>query len=481
MGIFITVDGSGISGMSFGQVLAWYQDQYRSIYGQDIYIEPDSQDGQWIGIQALAVKDLIDAAIAVYNDFSPATAQGAGLSSVVKVNGIRKHIATNSSVVVTLVGQAGTVITNGQVRDNQNLGSVWQLPATVTIPVSGQIDVTAISTVAGAVSVGPGEITEIVTPFPGWQTVTNALAAVPGAPVETDAQLRTRQSRSVGQPSITSLGGIVGAVGDLLGVVRVVGYQNETNIDNPVTGLPARSIAIVVQGGNVVTVAQTIALKKPPGVPTYGTTNEMILDASGVPNSIQLSFEVPVTLKTLVFLRPLTGYVTSTTDLIRTAISSFISGLDIGEPSYLGRLFSPANLEGDEAQGATGLNATQLNTISSTYHVTPLALAQARSDMIVTDGPHGTGSTSMALARTVDFHIGDVIYIVLADLSYFRTIVTGVTGLTVTFSPGVPGGGTINNGALVYLIDDVAANFNEGFLAATTDVVAINANNNTLL
>jgi hypothetical protein len=95
MGIFITVDGSGISGMSFGQVLAWYQDQYRSIYGQDIYIEPDSQDGQWIGIQALAVKDLIDSAIAVYNDFSPATAQGAGLSSVVKVNGIRKHISNS--------------------------------------------------------------------------------------------------------------------------------------------------------------------------------------------------------------------------------------------------------------------------------------------------------------------------------------------------------------------------------------------------
>jgi uncharacterized phage protein gp47/JayE len=481
MGIFVTVDGAGISGMTFGQVLAWYQDQYRATYGQDIYIEPDSQDGQWLGIQALATKDLIDTAIAVYNDFSPATAQGAGLSSVVKVNGIHRNIATPSSAVVTLVGQAGTVIVNGAVRDNQNRGTIWALPPNVTIPVSGQIDVTATATVAGAVTAGPGELTEIATPFPGWQTSTNAIAAVPGAPVETDAQLRRRQSRSVGQPSQTTLAGIVGAVGDLLGVVRVVGYQNETNIDNPVTGLPARSIAIVAQGGNVVTIAQTIALKKPPGTPTYGTTTEVSLDASGVPSTIQLSFEVPVTLKTLVFVRPLAGYVTSTTDLLRTAISSFISGLDIGEPSYLGRLFSPANLEGDEAQAATGLNATQLNTISATYHVTPLALAQARSDMAVTDGPHGTGATSMNLTRASDFHIGDVIYLAMADLSYFRTIVTGVTGLTVSFSPGIPGGGTLNNGALVYLIDDVAASFNEGFLAATTDVTIINANNNTLL
>lgn len=52
----------------------------------------------------------------VYNAFSPSTAQGAGLSSVVKINGIRRKTASYSTVDLRIVGQVGTIVTGRQGR-----------------------------------------------------------------------------------------------------------------------------------------------------------------------------------------------------------------------------------------------------------------------------------------------------------------------------------------------------------------------------
>jgi uncharacterized phage protein gp47/JayE len=50
-------------------VFAYLQDQYRSIYGADTYLEPDSQDGQMIGVFAKAISDVNSVVIATYRSF----------------------------------------------------------------------------------------------------------------------------------------------------------------------------------------------------------------------------------------------------------------------------------------------------------------------------------------------------------------------------------------------------------------------------
>jgi uncharacterized phage protein gp47/JayE len=169
MTLLAVIDQFGVSAPSYDEILTSLQNSYRSIYGADIYIEPDSQDAQFLAILAILLKDKNDSTIAVYNAFSPSTAQGVGLSSVVKINGIRRLVPTFSSAVVTLVGSAGTVINGGVVGDTI-AGSMWNLPATVVIPLSGEIDVTAVCITAGAILAGPNTITRIMTPTPGWQT-----------------------------------------------------------------------------------------------------------------------------------------------------------------------------------------------------------------------------------------------------------------------------------------------------------------------
>ena len=207
------VTAAGISAPSFPDILESLQTSFKLIFGSDAYVDPDSQDGQWIAIIAAAINDSNATAIAVYNSFSPSTAQGVGLSIVVKINGLARHVPTNSTADVTLVGVFGTTIINGKVGDG--LGNRWSLPASVTIPSGGSIIVTATCDTVGAVSAPAASIVNILTPTLGWQTVTNVNPATVGAPVESDAALRLRQSVSTALTAETPLKAILGAVASL--------------------------------------------------------------------------------------------------------------------------------------------------------------------------------------------------------------------------------------------------------------------------
>lgn len=362
------IDQNGINTPSFAEMLAAIQSAYTGIFGADAYIDPDSQDGQLLAIFTKAMSDVNDAAVACYNSYSPSTAIGAGLSSVVKINGIQRKIPSNSSAIVRIVGIAGTTISNGLVEDL--VGNRWSLPNSVVVPIEGEIQVTAICLTLGAVVADIGTINKIGTPVPGWQTVSNdTSAAVPGAPIENDAQLRRRQTVSVAIPSLTALDGIVGAVWALPGAVRCKGYENQEDYQDPVNGLPPHSIAIVVQGGDVTAICQTIARKKTPGSQTTGDVAQQIIDPIGIPNLVRYwqLIQVPLTIE--ITVQPLIGFVASTANLIQGAIQLFVDRYDIGETSYHNRLFSPANLAGDAATDFAGLTQLQLDKISDTYNV----------------------------------------------------------------------------------------------------------------
>ncbi|MDI8465240.1 baseplate J/gp47 family protein, partial [Salmonella enterica subsp. enterica serovar Lubbock] len=201
LGLSATVTAEGISAPDYQTILDTLTSYFQQIYGSDAYLEPDSKDGQMVALVALAIHDANNTAIAVYNCFSPATGYGAALTSNVKINGIARKGATNSTVDLLFTGTAGTIITNGTVKDTNNV--IWRLPDSVVIGVDGTVTATAICSKGGAVAAPAGTITTINTPTRGWTSVTNPAAATVGAPAETDAELRIRQGQSVAIPSIT--------------------------------------------------------------------------------------------------------------------------------------------------------------------------------------------------------------------------------------------------------------------------------------
>ena len=347
---------NGVVFPDYPTVLEQLKAEYRTIYGEDTYLEADSQDGQWIAVMALAMFDTMQVAAAVYNSFSPLTAQSDALSRNVKINGIRRLSPSFSTADLRIIGQAGSIITNGQAEDT--LGQKWNLPASVTIPVGGEITVTATAAQIGAISAAANTITKIATPTIGWQSVTNLAAATEGDPVESDAQLRRRQTNSTMIPSQTVMEGIVGAVASLEGVSRYRGYENDTATTNA-DGIPAHSISVVVEGGDTTQIADAIANKKPAGTGTYGTTSVTVYDQYNIPNVIKFYRPTVATIGVEVSLTARAGYLSTTAALIQAAVANYIEGLEIGDDVFITKLFVPANLLNDPALADT-FNVTQI-------------------------------------------------------------------------------------------------------------------------
>ncbi|HBV5299456.1 TPA: baseplate J/gp47 family protein [Klebsiella oxytoca] len=332
---------SCISAPDYQTVLDTITGYFQQIYGSDAYLEPDSKDGQMVALVALAIHDANNAAISVYRSFSPATALGDALTSNVKINGITRRAATNSTVDLLLTGTVGTTITNGSVRDTNSV--VWNLPATVVIGSGGTVVATATCANSGAVAAVAGSVDGINTPTRGWASVTNPLAATVGVAAETDAELRVRQSQSVALASLTPFDAVDGAIANVEGVTRHKLFENDTEATDS-NGLPPHSISAIVEGGDALEIAHTIRSTKGQGVSTYGTTAIMVTDKYGNPYIIRFSRPVDVPVYVSITLKALTGYSSEVGDEIKAAVAAYINSLAIGDSVLLSRVYSPANL-----------------------------------------------------------------------------------------------------------------------------------------
>lgn len=346
----VFIDATGYHYSDYPSFLAWIQSQYHGIYGADVYLESDSQDGQFLAILAQAFYDTAAIGASCYNSFSPIGAQGTGLSRVVKINGLTRINSTNSTVDVTIIGTAGTVITNGIVQDV--LSQQWLVPSPTTIPSGGTIDVTLTAVLPGAVQAQASTVNTIFTPTRGWQSVNNTAAATPGTGLESDAALRTRQSESTANPSVTVFDGTIGGVANLAGVTAVVGYENDTNATDG-NSLPPHSIEIVVQGGDDMAICQEIALHKTPGTQTVGNTQETVFDSRGMPLIIYFQRPIDVVITVVLTISTNSAWSTDYEDLITQSLADTINAIGIGGTNgevLISRMYAPAYLNG-EIQG----------------------------------------------------------------------------------------------------------------------------------
>lgn len=357
MSLIAIISAAGIAAPSYAEIYSELQTMFRNIYGNDAYLDPDSQDGQLLAVFAQALHDANQTAVDAYNSFSPASAIGAALSNNVAINGIHRRVPTKSQVLVELVGQANSVIANGLVSSND--GTKWALPELVVIGLSGVVVVTAEALDFGDIKAAAGTITNIVTPAKGWQSVINRVAAVPGAPAETDGDLRVRQRLSTANPSQGIMKSIAGSVASVPGVLRSRVYENDTGYPNEY-GHPPHSITAVALGGDAQAIAQAIYQRKTPGAYTNGTTEVEIADLDN-PVTIRFYFAEQVPVRVAIDAKALNGFVSTTTPRIQQAVADYINNLGIGRKVDQGRLFLPAQFYGQDATTPTfEINAVRI-------------------------------------------------------------------------------------------------------------------------
>lgn len=341
------IDGTGMHIPLYQDILSELISNMQQIFGSDIYIDQDSQDYQQIAIFARVIYDSFNLALLAYNNRTPKDAIGIGLDNMVALAGIQRKPATASTVVLTITGDDGTVIKNGEAADAN--GNYWELPDEVTIPSNGTIDVTATSKKKGSVAALPNTITRVITPVYGWLSVTNKQASSSGIDVETDYELRGRYSLSILGPSSSIFESLQESLTAIPGVTRVRGYENDTSATSTGTeppnvpaGIPPHTVSFVVEGGDDIDVATELYLKKTPGCGTFGTTNVKLQSVTG--NVFTINFYRPTytNLKVKITIRELDGYTPDYVTKMKEAVSKYITDMAIAETAYNSVLISVA-------------------------------------------------------------------------------------------------------------------------------------------
>ena len=359
------VGTSGLVINSYQQILNYIVSGFQSIFGLNVYLGNDSADFQMLSILALLASDGNNLALLVYNQSSPTTAVGGGLSLVVALNGLQRLVPTFSSCLVTFSGTAGTVV-NGGVVQNAVTGDLWNLPPATTIGSGGTVTVTAQAQQIGAVNALANQLTIINSGLTaGWTSVTNG-SNVPtlGTPVEADAALRTRQAVSTELPSITISAGTIAAIlatpgvtginnSPVLGSNGTPSYENFTGGTDS-WGNPAHSVTFVVAGGTNLAVATAIYNNRGLGVLMNGdisgspTSNTVTVDVTD-PNSgivTPVSFLRPATIPIYVSVNahPVAGGTLSSAQIaaIQAAVAAYLNTLGIGEVVSYGEVIAAA-------------------------------------------------------------------------------------------------------------------------------------------
>ena len=201
------------------------------------------------GIVGLGLAEVGEAGVRIAGALNVDSAEGTLLDVLGSPLDVRRLGATHSRVVATLTGVGGTVVPR-LTRAKTAADDEFETTAAVTLPNSGGVDVVMQAVEPGAVQAAAGALDRVVTGVPGWETVTNAAAAVPGRPRQVDSVYRRLYRERTAHSSNGPIPGLKGALVEA-GAERNVVVHNKTNTAavRQMWTVPPHSIFAVVQGG----------------------------------------------------------------------------------------------------------------------------------------------------------------------------------------------------------------------------------------
>lgn len=190
----------------------------------------------------------------------------------------------------------------------------------------------------GAITPAIGDLTDIVTTFAGWDSVSNNVSANTGRLAESDTALRQRWNNSLYARSVGMTDSIASALMTLNGVTSAYVYENDQDTTDA-DGRPPHSIEAVVNGGESDEIALTIWQKKSAGIDTYGSQSVSINDSQGFPHTINFNrpLVVPIYLNISVTEYPEEALPPNAQAMITQAVLDYGATLTVGNDVILQR------------------------------------------------------------------------------------------------------------------------------------------------
>lgn len=334
------LSSTGFEKPSFAEIQASVEADLKASLGTSINLLSTSVFAAIVRTMSERYDDLWQAALDLYNGLDPDTAQGVLLGYLVALQGLTKNAATKSTVTLTVDLDATTTLTVGRLVSNPTTGVQFITTAEVTSTTAGSYSVAAEATVTGPVAALAGSLTQIDTPVTGWNSVTNALDAVAGSDVESDAALRLRRVEALAAPGSGTPEGARSDLAALSGVSSVSILENTTGTTDG-NGLPPYSFeAILDEDGSLTDdqLAQAIYdTSKPLGTPTHGTDSGTATDTEGNTHTINFTKVADVNAYVDVTFTTNDDYPVDGDTQVAAAIAAFV--LDAGQTLFASKIY----------------------------------------------------------------------------------------------------------------------------------------------
>lgn len=264
--------------------------QFKSIYGEDINIEQNSPDGQWINILAQQKKDTLDLVTQIYNNLDVDRAIGIPQQILYKLNGLTiksftySYCYVNVTVTepVTLQGLDDNIDNAdgvGYTVTDTN-GNRWILAETQNLSNAGTYLLNFRAADLGRVVSLPNTITVMETILKGVSGVNNPAGNyIIGETGESDSEFRTRRNKTMAVASQGFDESIQSQLLNLDNVTQARVYDNRTGatVDN----IPAHTVWVIVEGGESEEIGRIIYNNIPPGIPMKGSQTVNVVKSNG--------------------------------------------------------------------------------------------------------------------------------------------------------------------------------------------------------
>lgn len=281
------LDENGLQLYTQEELVTLFETEFKNIYGNDVNLDSDSPDGQWINIMVQVMLDYGDLLLQVYNSFDPDNAIGRTLDRRVSFNGVQRQGGTFSRTDITVTVSQKVTLYGLDQEDNtiytvsDDEGNEWQLLTTVTINAGAHV-LSFQSSVSGEVLTTLNTITTPVTIVLGVDSVNNPTAqSLIGTDIESDFDLKIRRRKSVSLSSRGFLESMIAELENVEGVTSVSVYEN-TSGTTDADGIPSHSMWAILSGNFTdEDVANAIYRKRDGGLGMKGDESYLVTRGDG--------------------------------------------------------------------------------------------------------------------------------------------------------------------------------------------------------
>lgn len=398
------LSSTGFVPKTLSDLRAEFEGDFQGEFGTGISIEPESVNGQLIGIFSERLAEVWEALLDIYSSMDPDQATGAALDAAMAFTGTVRLTAKHSTASVLVVGDLGTNLPAGRIFSVPgagtrfdtladanlvapvgwiashvyalgdvvgNLGRVFYATGAGLSAASGGPSGTGVAIADGGVvwrSLGAGtgvvavpvqaeetgpwpayawSLTTVETAVAGLNAVTNPLDAVLGSNVETDALARVRREVELQSSGLAAADAIRGHVLKVLEAADVEDRAVAVFINDQDTtdadGHPPHSVEVVVRGGTDDMVRAAVFVAVAGGIQAVGANSGTVVDGEGGSHTVAFSrpTDAPIFVDVVVVTDD--TFPADGISLLKAALVAWgDSTLNMGDDVIQSRLYAPA-------------------------------------------------------------------------------------------------------------------------------------------